>query len=264
MTRLQDFKEKHFDPLDFTTAMQTANHLNNIGSLADWLRKEECEMYKSNHDTFTVKKYLMDYVKLQKMMETEMEIEELKPKNEIIQFQDAVAAGKPKDRKSIVRMVFRKSVVDSTNNDEGGRDTPAVAQIKPLDRRKTNILLNSNATDTSKTPTEGSNRRAAKPISEADTVPRHKTTYEILSSPTTNPWLYFKEECVQMLKKGGIERSKEEILILTRVFKNLKAMEPFSQFVLKEVASTVEYVSIDKDRVVFKQGKYLLQAVNST
>jgi hypothetical protein len=84
--------------------------------------------------------------------------------------------------------------------------------------------------------------------------PKLYTATEILASPTINPWMYFHTECVQMLQKHGWERSPEEILVLTRVMRGLKAFDKFSDFILKEVCGVARFNIVEQNRAVFRQG----------
>ncbi|KAJ3410159.1 hypothetical protein HDV05_004039 [Chytridiales sp. JEL 0842] len=81
------------------------------------------------------------------------------------------------------------------------------------------------------------------------------TPAEILASPTINPWMYFHNECVQMLQKPGWERTQEEIRVLTRVMRGLKAFDKFSDFILKEVCGVARFNAIEPMRAVFRQGE---------
>ncbi|KAJ3184481.1 hypothetical protein HK101_009851 [Irineochytrium annulatum] len=197
-----------------------------VPSLKDWLRSREGKEIIFDSGVFSVKRFLLAYMTIYKRL-----LEDL-PENAMALLQEKEDA-----------------------NDETGKSNGSTA-IRPsrdqLHSAPAAYRIGRSIIDGTLPKSPQQNMT---PAMKQTTAATKRTLADILAMPANvDMWKQSHAECLAILEKSKWARSKTETEILIRVLKGFKAFDFLSDFIISEVSGAMEYVPMDAERVVVKQG----------
>ncbi|KAI8836635.1 hypothetical protein BC829DRAFT_51822 [Chytridium lagenaria] len=239
-------------------------------SLRDWERTNEGRDPIWNPRTFSVSRFITDYVSMYWKMYGYDSMEDTIDAFEIVQRQQLTEMTEKLEQEKAAAKEAKHVNLEFDGEDKDGKQTDssklprsrAASVIKPKRQASTfrgsrfNLSSSRKASTSSlyqlnKKKSYDVTRRSA--ILTGDDNVLHRAS-EIQAAPLTDPWRYHHSDCVNILKKPGWQRTSEEIRVVAKIMRNLSAFRGYSDFIIGQVSGSLRYQYVDANRVIIKQG----------